>query len=204
MSEVLGQVSFDSEDLILVDSLDQVIGNASKRTVHLPGGQLHRAFSIFVYTKNNQVLLHKRSQDKPLWPNFWTNSCCSHPRNGESYDSAVHRRLQEELGLQTPLTRVYQFEYVAHFGSVGTEHELCAVYIGHLDDAVNITPHPNEISEWGWFDLDHVDAWVAAAPDEFTPWFLLEWRAMREVHADSVTSKMFAPGQTSKTDKPEH
>ena len=53
-------------------------------------------------------------------------------------------------------------------------------------------------------DLDHVDAWVAAAPDEFTPWFLLEWRAMREVHADSVTSKMFAPGQTSKTDKPEH
>jgi len=136
MSDVLGQVSFDSEDLILVDSLDQVIGNASKKQVHLPGGQLHRAFSIFLYANNQQVMLHKRSLEKPLWPNFWTNSCCSHPRTGESYEDAVHRRLKEELGIETPLTRIYQFEYQAHFGSIGSEHELCTVYVGHLNEPV--------------------------------------------------------------------
>ncbi|MDG1828999.1 MAG: isopentenyl-diphosphate Delta-isomerase [Luminiphilus sp.] len=188
MSEVLGQVSFDSEDLILVDASDQVIGNAPKKSVHLPGGQLHRAFSIFVYANHNKVLLHKRSPEKPLWPNFWTNSCCSHPRMGETYQDAVHRRLHEELGIQTPLTRVYQFEYQAHFGSVGTEHELCAVYVGHLEEPIDIRPHPNEISDWGWFDVEEVDRWVAAAAEEFTPWFLMEWRTLREKYTESVAS----------------
>lgn len=187
MNEVLGQVSFDSEDLILVDSSDQVIGNAPKKAVHLPGGQLHRAFSIFIYADNHLVLLHKRSLDKPLWPDFWTNSCCSHPRTGESYEDAVQRRLGEELGIQTPLSRIYQFEYQANFETVGTEHELCAVYIGHLDRPIDITPHPNEISHWGWFDLEQVDQWVANKPEEFTPWFLMEWRALRNDHADKVT-----------------
>ena len=186
MSDVLGQVSFDSEDLILVDSLDQVIGNASKKHVHLPGGQLHRAFSIFLYANNQQVMLHKRSLDKPLWPNFWTNSCCSHPRTGESYEDAVHRRLKEELGVETPLTRIYQFEYQAHFGSIGSEHELCSVYVGHLKEPVDITPHPNEISQWGWFDLEDVDDWIAKAPEEFTPWFLMEWRTLRDEHSDKI------------------
>ena len=166
---------------------DRVIGNAPKKTVHLPGGQLHRAFSIFVYANQNLVLLHKRSPEKPLWPNYWTNSCCSHPRTGETYQEAVHRRLREELGIQTPLTRLYQFEYQAHFGSVGTEHELCAVYIGHLETPIEITPHPSEISQWGWFDLEEVDRWVAATPGEFTPWFLMEWRTLREEHGDAIS-----------------
>ena len=131
-------------------------------------------------------MLHKRSLEKPLWPNFWTNSCCSHPRTGESYEDAVHRRLKEELGIETPLTRIYQFEYQAHFGSIGSEHELCSVYVGYLKEPVYITPHPNEISQWGWFDLEDVDDWIAKAPEEFTPWFLMEWRTLRDEHSDKV------------------
>ena len=107
---------------------------------------------------------------------------------GETYQDAVHRRLHEELGIQTPLTRVYQFEYQAHFGSVGTEHELCTVYVGHLEEPIDIRPHPNEISDWGWFDVEEVDRWVAAAAEEFTPWFLMEWRTLREKYTESVAS----------------
>jgi len=186
MDNALGAVSFDTEDLILVDSMDRVLGNASKKTVHEPGGQLHRAFSIFIYAAGQQVLLHKRSTKKPLWPGYWTNSCCSHPRRGESYDAASHRRLQEELGIQTTLSWLYQFEYQAHFGSVGSEHELCAVYVGHFDHPVEIEPHPDEVDEWGWFDITDVDAWVNRNPEAFTPWFLLEWKALRGPFSEEV------------------
>ena len=86
MGNALGAVSFDTEDLILVDSADRVVGTAPKKAVHQPGGQLHRAFSIFIFAGGDQVLLHRRSAGKPLWPGYWTNSCCSHPRNGESYE----------------------------------------------------------------------------------------------------------------------
>jgi len=181
-------VSFDSEDLILVDSEDRIVGNAPKKQVHQPGGALHRAFSLFIYASTGHVLLHKRSEHKPLWPGFWTNSCCSHPRTGESYQDAAHRRLQEELGIQTTLTRLYQFEYRAGFGRIGTEHELCAVFLGCFDEPVSILPHPEEVAAWDWFEIDHIDRWVEARPEQLTPWFLLEWQALRGRYADSVSA----------------
>lgn len=190
MGEPLGAVSFDTEDLILVDSHDRILGNASKKTVHQPGGQLHRAFSIFIYAASDKVLLHRRSEKKPLWPGYWTNSCCSHPRRGESYQAASHRRLQEELGIQTTLTWLYQFEYQAHFGAVGSEHELCAVYAGHFDEPVEIDPHPDEVDQWGWYDIPEVDSWVAREPDSFTPWFLMEWQALRGPFSEDVAGLM--------------
>lgn len=186
MGNALGAVSFDTEDLILVDSDDQVVGTAPKKAVHQPGGQLHRAFSIFIFAGGHRVLLHRRSASKPLWPGYWTNSCCSHPRNGESYEAASHRRLQEELGIQTTLNWLYQFEYRAHFRDVGTEHELCAVLVGHFDEPVDIVPHPEELDEWGWFKLSEVDEWVAREPEAFTPWFLMEWQALRGQYAEQL------------------
>ncbi len=181
-------VSFDSEDLILVDARDHIVGTAPKIEVHRPGGVLHRAFSIFIYAATGHVLLHQRSKEKPLWPGFWTNSCCSHPRSGESYEQATHRRLQEELGIQTTLTRLYQFEYRADFGNVGSEHELCAVYLGCFDEPVPIIPHPEEVAAWDWVEITTVDQWVDANPDRCTPWFLLEWQALRGRYADAVTA----------------
>ena len=181
-------VSFDSEDLILVDARDHIVGTAPKIEVHRPGGVLHRAFSIFIYAATGHVLLHQRSKEKPLWPGFWTNSCCSHPRSGESYEQATHRRLQEELGIQTTLTRLYQFEYRADFGNVGSEHELCAVYLGCFDEPVPIIPHPEEVAAWDWVEITTVDEWVDTNPERFTPWFLLEWQALRGRYADAVTA----------------
>ncbi|MGD2008281.1 MAG: isopentenyl-diphosphate Delta-isomerase [Cellvibrionales bacterium] len=186
MGKAQTTVSFDSEDLILVDSHDQVVGTAPKIEVHRPGGVLHRAFSIFIYAATGHVLLHQRSKEKPLWPGFWTNSCCSHPRSGESYEQATHRRLQEELGIQTTLTRLYQFEYCAHFGDVGSEHELCAVYVGCFDEPIPIIPHPEEVAAWDWFEIEYIDSWVLNRPQQLTPWFLMEWQALRQQHSDAV------------------
>ncbi len=178
-AEQVESVSHGSEQLILVDDADNVVGHDTKADVHAGTGRLHRAFSIFLFDGPDRVLLHQRSWHKPLWPGYWTNSCCSHPRQGETYEEATRRRLREELGVETALTRAYRFEYHAQFSALGAEHELCTVYIGNLDGTQGIEPHAEEILTWGWFDCAEVDAWIANEAQRFTPWFLLEWEQLR-------------------------
>ena len=94
MGEVVREkVSFDDEPLILVDENDREIGYRSKVDCHTGHGTLHRAFSIFLFDNRGRVLLQQRAAGKPLWPLYWSNSCCSHPRRGESMQQALHRRL---------------------------------------------------------------------------------------------------------------
>jgi isopentenyldiphosphate isomerase len=88
------------EQLILVDETDRAIGEAEKKACHLGSGKLHRAFSIFIFNSRNELLIQKRSNKKMLWPDFWSNSCCSHPRKGESLDEALQRRLMQELKIK--------------------------------------------------------------------------------------------------------
>jgi len=171
------QVSFDSEPLILVDEQDREIGYRSKSDCHAGHGTLHRAFSIFLFDRSGRVLLQKRSAAKPLWPLYWSNSCCSHPRRGETMEQATHRRLREELGVEARLEYVYKFIYQADFDDVGAEHELCHVYIG-LAEHGDIRVHPDEIAEWRWEDIDAVVERLRAAPDDHTPWFKMEWREL--------------------------
>lgn len=191
------QVSFDSERLILVAADDRVTGHASKRTAHLGDGLLHRAFSIFLFSPAGKVLLHRRSDLKPLWPGYWTNSCCSHPREGESYQQATRRRIREELGLETPLRRLYRFQYQARYGDAGAEHELCTVYIGCIAESAAVSCNPLEIAAWGWFEMQEVDDLVAADSSVFTPWFLLEWARLRSDLAAAVAACCRGPALAS-------
>lgn len=172
-------VSFDHEPLVLVDRNDCELGHTNKALAHSGDGQLHRAFSIFLFDGPHRVYLHRRSTFKPLWPAYWTNSCCSHPRRGETYQQATQRRLYEELGVNTPLQRLYQFEYHAQYKDVGSEHELCWVYVGNHNADSPLDTHPEEIMADGWFQCDAVDKWVSDHPEDFTPWFLLEWPMLR-------------------------
>jgi isopentenyl-diphosphate delta-isomerase len=172
-------VSFDDEPLILVDSADRVIGYETKVNAHLGSGLLHRAFSIFLFSEDGQVLLQQRSSDKPLWPLFWSNSCCSHPRRGESLEQATHRRLREELAIDAELRFLYKFQYQAEFGASGAEHELCSVYVGKLAVPVAVDVNPSEIADWRWIPCTETDRLVAEEPERVTPWFALEWRRLR-------------------------
>ena len=91
-------VSSDDEPLILVDSRDRELGYLDKSACHDGEGRLHRAFSVFIFNPRGDVLLQRRSRSKRLWPSHWSNSCCSHPRKGETMEQAVHRRIRQELG----------------------------------------------------------------------------------------------------------
>ncbi|MEZ5559485.1 MAG: isopentenyl-diphosphate Delta-isomerase [Pseudomonadales bacterium] len=169
-------VSSEGELLVLVDSNDREIGQLDKSSCHDGDGVLHRAFSVFVFNGAGELLLQRRAAGKRLWPGYWSNSCCSHPRAGEALTEAVTRRVEQELGLSLPLRYLYRFEYQARFGDLGSEHELCSVFVGRTDaqPVVNTT----EIDAWRWVSPEALNPELEADGDRFTPWFKMEWRRL--------------------------
>ena len=177
-------VSNASEQLILVDDHDREIGFKAKTDCHMGKGVLHRAFSIFVFNSRQELLLQQRSPSKMLWPGYWSNTCCSHPRRGEAMATAVTRRLEQELGFTCPLRYLYKFKYHAQFGAVGAEHELCSVYFGRYDGSVDV--NVNEIAGWRFVGVDALETELTAAPDTFTPWFKMEWVHIKANYLDGM------------------
>lgn len=174
-------VSSDSELLIRVNQADEPVGVLDKWACHDASGVLHRAFSVFVLNGDGQLLLQQRHQSKRLWPGYWSNSCCSHPREGEQMDEAVARRLEQELGIQAAVEFIFKFEYRAEFRDVGTEHELCWVYVGQTE----ATPVVNtsEIAAWRWIAPADLDTALREDPGSYTPWLKMEWARLRETNA---------------------
>lgn len=179
-------VSSESEELILVDSNDNELGFLSKQQCHDGEGILHRAFSLFVFNTDRELLLQKRSAEKRLWPLYWSNSCCSHPRKRESMDVATFRRLQEELGIGARLEFVYKFSYQAKFGELGSEHELCSVYLGKTDQSYSA--NANEIADARYVSRQQLEQELLANPGEFTPWFRMEWAELCGEYSDRLSA----------------
>src|ERR1700730_11553821 len=132
----------------------------SKAQCHQGGGVLHRAFSLLIFNDAGKLLVQQRAASKRLWPRYWSNSCCSHPRRAESMEAAIYRRLYEELGLRCPLHFLFKFQYQAQFDAAGAEHELCSVFIGRCTDTVSI--NRNEILSWRWVSPEELQAEMSA------------------------------------------
>ena len=177
--------SGDTDALILVDTADRVVGRLSKSRCHEGKGVLHRAFSLMIFNTAGELLIQQRSASKRLWPLYWSNSCCSHPRSGEDMETATRRRLQEELGIACPLQFLYKFQYQAQFDATGSEHELCSVFIGSCAEPIAVDP--NEISAWRWIDPYELESQLSTpAGVKFTPWFTMEWVRIWRDHRDAV------------------
>jgi isopentenyl-diphosphate delta-isomerase len=170
-------VSSEREELILVDRDDRETGFAPKADAHDGDGVLHRAFSLFLFDEGGRLLLQQRAPDKRLWGGYWSNSCCSHPRRGESLEVATRRRLRDELNFETELEHVYWFCYQASFGDVGSEHELCHVYLGRATD--DVQPNDSEIAAIRYVTPGELARDMDAQPERFTPWFRQEWEELQ-------------------------
>lgn len=156
------------ERVVLVNENDQQIGTMPKIEAH-EKAVLHRAFSIFVMNDKGETMLQQRAGHKYHSPLLWTNTCCSHQRDGESNLEAGTRRLQEEMGFETELTELFSFIYKAPFDNGLTEHELDHVMMGHYNDEPVIDP--KEVADWKWMKPEHVKQDIKANPDEYTVWF---------------------------------
>ena len=156
------------EQVILVNEKDEPIGLMGKMEAH-EKGLLHRAFSVFVFNSKQEVLLQQRAACKYHSPNLWTNTCCSHPRAGETNQQAGERRLQEEMGLQVPLQEVFSFIYKAPFDNGLTEHEYDHVLVGYSDAQPQI--NPEEVASWKWLSLEAIKEDILQASERYTAWF---------------------------------
>ena len=180
-----GEIASDLESLILVDDADREVGHLDKARCHAGRGVLHRAFSLLIFNGNGDLLLQQRASSKRLWPLYWSNSCCSHPRRSESMETAVHRRLREELGVSCPLQFLFKFRYQAQFDDSGAENELCSVFIGRTAAPPRV--NREEIMAWRWVSPDALEEEMAGAgAGKFTPWFRLEWERTWREHRAAV------------------
>ena len=186
MSEISRIVSSEDEELIVVDVDDRPTGFMSKAECHDGEGVLHRAFSAFLFDDRGALLLQQRAKSKRLWPGFWSNSCCSHPRRNESMQVATRRRLNDELNIEAKLQYVYKFRYRATFGDAGSEHELCHVYIGRVSGVVR--PNAEEIAAIRFVAPDELTIALAENPGDYTPWLRLEWKALTTQYADLLAA----------------
>lgn len=174
------------ERIILVNGADEEIGSENKAAVHRGDGLLHRAFSVYLFDTNASLLLQRRSNSKPLWPGYWSNSCCSHPRPGESAYAAALRRVREELGIADvrSLSFLFKFQYHARFVGVGAEHEVCSVFAALVDRPVQ--EDPLEVAATCYLSAAALDQQLRNRPWRFTPWLHLAWTQLRGSHWDTV------------------
>jgi len=155
------------EYVILVDKNDLPTGTMEKLEAHQKG-LLHRAFSIFIFNDNNELLLQQRANNKYHSGGLWTNTCCSHPRIGESNLEAAKRRLKEEMGLECELHYVFNFLYQADFDSGLTEHELDHVFFGKSNEVPKI--NKEEVESYKYIDLESLKIDIDNHPERYTPW----------------------------------
>lgn len=156
------------EQVILVNEYDEQIGLMPKMEAH-EKAVLHRAFSVFVFNTKNELMLQQRAAHKYHSPLLWTNTCCSHQRDGESNLEAGKRRLKEEMGFTTPLKETTSFIYKAPFDNGLTEHELDHIMLGYYENDPII--NKQEVEDWKWMPLEDVKQDINVHPELYTAWF---------------------------------
>lgn len=155
-------------DIVLVDLNDEPVGTMEKMEAHR-SPHLHRAFSIFLFNRQNEMLLQRRALSKYHSGGLWTNACCSHPYPGERVEDAANRRLKEELGIGTPLEKAFHFIYQAEFENGLFEHEFDHVFIGEFKGKVH--PDPAEVADYCYKSIDEIKSDLEMMPAAYTPWF---------------------------------
>jgi isopentenyl-diphosphate delta-isomerase len=156
------------EFVVLIDEQDNQLGLMEKQQAHI-AGLLHRAFSVFIFNEKGELLLQQRAAQKYHSPLLWTNTCCSHPRENESYKEAAIRRLQEEMGFQCEIEEKFHFIYKAQLGEELFEHELDHVFTGIYSGEINI--NTDEVNDYKWIEMEDLILDMKENPDLYTVWF---------------------------------
>jgi len=164
-----------ADDLVvLLDERDLPVGEAPRRSVHTDRTPRHLAFSCYLFDERGRVLLTRRALEKATWPGVWTNSCCGHPRPGETAEDAVRRRVAQELGAGVEGLELVlpDFGYRAVDASGIVENEACPVWVGRLSGVLR--PDPSEVCEHAWVKWDDLVRVADTAPAMISPWAALQ------------------------------
>ncbi len=176
-------VELERNEVILVNSDDEVIGSMEKMEAH-EKGLLHRAFSVFVFNSKNELLIQRRAFGKYHSEGLWTNTCCSHPSPGESILEAAKRRLMEEMGMECGMKSIFSFIYNVELENGLKEHELDHIVIGlsNVDPILNL----EEASDFKWISLSEIKSDMDLLPQKYTSWF----KIILNDHFDKLTASI--------------
>lgn len=164
-------------EVILVDGRDVETGTCEKMEAH-ERGFLHRAFSIFIFDSEGKMLLQQRALHKYHSGGLWTNACCSHPLPGEDTADGAHRRLKEEMGIETPVKKVFDFVYRSHFQNGLTEHEFDHVFAGEYEG--EIIYNSDEVMDLAFMSMDKLREELKNDAGKYTAWFHLAFPKIDE------------------------
>jgi len=173
------------EKVILVNEHDEETGTIEKMEAHR-NGILHRAFSIFIFSNKKEMLLQQRAMNKYHSGGLWTNACCSHPRPGESTQTAATRRLKEELGFETKLEKIFDFKYKAAFENGLIENEFDHVFAGVYNGEINF--NRNEVQDVCFRSMQEIESNLQTHPNKFTAWFLIAFPMIKKWQYELTTA----------------
>jgi len=154
--------------IALVNTNDEIIGYDDKLKVH-EQGILHRAFSIFIFNKKGEMLIHQRAHHKYHSPSLWTNTCCSHLYENMTMDECVHDRLQFEMGFDAEVDFKFKFTYRESFDNGLTEYETDHVFFGTWEGIPN--PNIDEVASYKWISMNVLKNDIGKNPQNYTYWF---------------------------------
>jgi len=169
------------EEVVLVNEKDEALGTMEKMAAH-EQALLHRAFSVFVFNTSGDLLMQQRAHSKYHSGGLWTNTCCSHPRPNEDVADAAYRRLQEEMGFTTSLTKAFDFTYKAAFDNGLTEHEFDHVFTGIYEGPIHF--NPNEVAAYAFMTEKELEEQIKGTPERFTAWFHIAYPKLKAWMAD--------------------
>ena len=164
------------EEVILVNEQDEETGTIEKMEAHRKA-LLHRAFSIFIFNDKGEMLLQQRALGKYHSPGLWTNACCSHPRPGEAVAVAAARRLQEEMGIETPLIKIFDFIYRTEFDNGLTEFEFDHVYTGTFEG--ELKPDWQEVNDFCFRPMEDISQDLLRHPEQYSSWFHIAFQKLQ-------------------------
>ena len=159
------------QKVVLVDIWDQRLGVDEKLSAHLNGGKLHRAVSVFVFNSHGEIMLQQRADKKYHSQSLWSNTCCSHPFDGEGILDAAHRRLREEMGFDCQLNEVFSFVYKCDLDDGITEYELDHVVFGRYDGQPKL--NSEEVKDWRWMGLQELMENARTSTANYSKWLLI-------------------------------
>jgi len=139
---------------------------------------LHRAFSIFIFNTKGEMLLQQRAMGKYHSPGLWTNTCCSHPRPGETVEDAAVRRLKEEMGITTPLEKIFDFIYRTEFDNGLTEFEFDHVFTGSFSGTLN--PDRQEVHDYCFRSMEAIEQDLQRSPEKYSEWFKIAFPLLHD------------------------
>ncbi len=172
-----------TQEVILVNEFDEETGTMEKMEAHQKA-VLHRAFSVFIFNSRGEMLLQQRAANKYHSAGLWTNACCSHPAPGEDTMTGANRRLMEELGFTTELTKLFHFTYKSHYDNGLTEHEFDHVFTGTYEGPIK--PNPDEVKDYCFKSLDDIEASLSSHPAKYTSWFHIAFPKLKTSMAAAV------------------